>query len=153
MDIWTRASGYINARMRTEKQLRKYLSDKGFDSSEIDAVAEEFKKYGYIDDVNYAMLYFEYAFGKGRGMIRIRKELREKGIDPDIIDEAYDMLETDHDEYETAEAVGRQVLAGIDTEDLDYREKQKLRARIARRLAGRGFPADIVYKVAGRLVP
>lgn len=153
MDIWTRASGYINARMRTEKQLRKYLSDKGFDSSEIDAVAEEFKKYGYIDDMNYAMLYFEYAFGKGRGMIRIRKELREKGIDPDIIDEAYDMLETDHDEYETAEAVGRQFLAGTDTEDLDYREKQKLRARIARRLAGRGFPADIVYKVAGRLVP
>ncbi len=153
MDIWTRASGYINARMRTEKQLRKYLSDKGFDGSEIDAVVEEFKKYGYIDDMNYAMLYFEYAFGKGRGMIRIRKELREKGIDPDIIDEAYDMLETDHDEYETAEAVGRQVLAGTDTEDLDYREKQKLRARIARRLAGRGFPADIVYKVAGRLVP
>ena len=103
--------------------------------------------------MNYAMLYFEYAFGKGRGMIRIRKELREKGIDPDIIDEAYDMLETDHDEYETAEAVGRQFLAGTDTEDLDYREKQKLRARIARRLAGRGFPADIVYKVAGRLVP
>ena len=87
MDIRTRAAGYINIKMRTEAQLRKHLTDKGYSSGDISEVVDEFKQYGYIDDLNYATLYYEYAFSKGRGLFRIKRELKSKGIDQDIIEE------------------------------------------------------------------
>ena len=152
MDIRTRAAGYINIKMRTEAQLRKHLTDKGYSSGDISEVVDEFKQYGYIDDLNYATLYYEYAFSKGRGLFRIKRELKSKGIDQDIIEEAYEMLDTKPDQFELAMDIGRQMTAGTDVSGLDYAEKQKLRGRIGRRLARRGFSSDTVYRVIDRLV-
>lgn len=152
MDIRTRAARYINAGMKTEAQLRKYLADKGYDGEEISEIVDEYKQYGYIDDLNYAVLYYEYAFNKGRGLLRIKRELKNKGIDTDTIDEAYDMLENKPDQLELAMEIGRQIVSGTDIDSLDYTEKQKLRGRIGRRLAGRGFSSETVYKVTDRLL-
>ena len=152
MDIRTRAANYINTRMRTEAQLRKYLTDKGCDLHEADEIVNEFKRYGYIDDMNYAVLYYEYAASKGRGLSRIKRELKEKGIAAGIIEEAYDSLEEKPDQLEMAMDIGRQMITHVNISELDYAEKQKLRARIGRRLASRGFSSEIIYKVIGTLI-
>ena len=150
MDVRQKAVHYLNMRPATEAQLRAYLKKGNFGDDEIGRTIEEMKEYHYIDDLRFSMQYFEYGFEKGRGTARIRRELREKGVDSNLIDMAYEELENIPDQFETALNIANGMTEATDISELDYEEKRKLQARIGRRLAGRGFTADIVYKVLGR---
>ena len=97
-------------------------------------------------------MYFRYGFEKGRGVSRIKRELSEKGVSSDIIDIAYEELEDIPDQFEMAMEIGHGAVAGIDIKELDFDAKQKLKAKIGRRLMSRGFSSDVVYKVIGRLI-
>ena len=147
MDIRDRAVGYINIKPRTEAQLRRYLTSKKYEESEIDQVISELKEYHYIDDLQYAKMYLEYGYEKGRGDIRIRQELREKGVDNLLIQQAFDEAEDLPDEREIARNIAISALSGTDPDGLEHAEREKLKARIARRLASRGFNSEIVYGV------
>lgn len=146
------AAGYINIKPRTELQMKTYLKGKGYDDDIIDEVTEQLKEYHYIDDYQYAEMYFRYGFEKGRGVSRIRRELYEKGVAADVIEMAYEDLEDIPDQTEMAMEVALPMISCIDLESLDYDDKQKLKAKIGRRLMSRGFSSDIAYKVIGRLV-
>ncbi len=76
---FAKAVEYLSRAMRTEEQLKKFLSSKGYDSDTVDSVADKLREYGYIDDARYARLYAE-QFGKTRGQRRIVNELRQKGV-------------------------------------------------------------------------
>ena len=112
------------------------------------------KEYGYIDDLAYAKLFFEYGFEKRRGKDRIARELAGKGVMRDLIDEAYAQLEQIPDEEEMAFQLAEQVIreANADPAEMTYEEKQKLQARIVRRLAGRGFSGSVCYRAARETV-
>lgn len=146
------AAGYINIKPRTAFQMKTYLKGKGYEDDIIDEVIEQLKEYHYIDDYQYAEMYFRYGFEKGRGVSRIRRELSEKGVASDIIDMAYEDLEDIPDQTEMAMEIALSMVGGIDLEELDYDDKQKLKAKIGRRLMSRGFSSDVAYKVIGRLV-
>lgn len=150
MDVRQRAVYYLNMSPKTEAQLRAYLKKKGYGDDETNETIEEMKEYHYIDDFRFSMQYFEYGFEKGRGIARIKRELKEKGVASDIIDMAYEELEDVPDQFETALAIAEAMTEATDMSELDYEEKRKLHAKIGRRLAGRGFTSDIVYKVIGR---
>lgn len=152
MDVRERAVSYLNIKPRTKVQVIKYLRSKGFDDGEIIETVKELEEYHYIDDLNYSIMYFEYGFEKGRGLIRIKRELEEKGVSTDIIEAAYDELEQIPDQYEAALDIARGMLTGIDTGSLDYTGKQKLKAKIGRRLSSRGFSMDVVYKVINEMI-
>jgi len=64
----------------------------------------------------------------------------------------YEDLEEMPDETEMAMAIAEPIINGIDMDELDYDAKQKLKAKIGRRLMSRGFNSDVAYKVIGRLV-
>ena len=85
---------------------------------------------------------------------RIARELAEKGVPRDIIDQAYDELEEKPDEEAVAMQLAAQILreAGTDPADMTYEEKQKLQARIVRRLASRGFSGSVCYRAARETV-
>ena len=148
MTALDRALKYLNIKPRTRHQVEQYLKGKDYAEDEIAEALAQLEEYHYIDDLNFARLYIELGFEKGHGMARIRRELGEKGVDRYVISAAIDELEDVPDEYEMALEIGRSVVSGIDISSLDYEEKQKLRAKIARRLAGRGYTGDIAYKVA-----
>ncbi len=152
MDVRERAAFYINIKPRTRMQVIKYLRDKGFEENEIMETVKELEQYHYIDDLQYSQLYFEMCFDKGRGISRIRRELRDKGVSKEIIDEAFANLEEIPDQEEMALQIGRTVVEGINTEDLSWPEKQKLQAKVARKLASRGYSQDVVYKVIHKLI-
>ena len=152
MDVRERAVSYLNIKPRTKVQVIKYLRSKGFEDEEIKEAVDELEEYHYIDDLNYSIMYFEYGFEKGRGLIRIKRELEEKGVPSDIIAAAYDELESVPDQYETAADIAKGMLNGLDTEAMEYDEKRKLKAKIGRRLASRGFSMDVVYKVINDLI-
>jgi len=147
-----KAAAYVNIKPRTELQVKIYLRGKGYEDDVIDEVVDQFKEYHYIDDLQYAEMYFRYAFEKGRGVPRIRRELAEKGVASELIDMAYEELEDVPDQTEMAMEIAETVIKGIDIEELDRDAKQRLKAKIGRRLQSRGFSLDIVYKVIGRLI-
>ena len=146
------AASYVNIKPRTAFQMKSYLKGKGYEEDVIDDVIEQMKEYHYIDDYQFAEMYFAYGFEKGRGVSRIRRELAEKGVSSDIIDMVYEDLEEMPDETEMAVAIAEPIINGIDMDELDYDARQKLKAKIGRRLMSRGFNSDVAYKVIGRLV-
>lgn len=147
-----KAVGYLNRKPCTKQQLIKYLTGKDFERDVALEVAAELESYHYIDDLEYCRMYFQYGFDKGRGVGRIKRELAEKGVASDIIDIAYEELEEVPDQFEAALAIGETMVAGVDVSELDFDAKRRLQAKIGRRLAGRGFSMDVVYKVINRLV-
>ena len=151
MDARNRALNYLNARMCSCSSMRDYLRRKGHDDEEIEPLIEELKEYHYLDDERYAIAFMEAGFEKGRGIERIRRELRQKGVDADTIAFAEDSVDIP-DEFETALQIGEKAVEGIEITSLDYEEREKLKARIARRLAGRGYSSDVIYRVIGKLI-
>ena len=150
MNALEKATAYLNRSPHTEREVIDYLLRKGYEADEAEAAASELKEYGYIDDLSYARLYFEYGFEKGRGRDRISRELAGKGIPRDIIDEAFGTLENVPDEYETALELAAQIVRenGGVSEDMNYTDKQKLQAKIVRRLSSRGFSGSVCYSAA-----
>ena len=95
-------------------------------------------------------MYFGYGFDKGRGTGRIIRELAGKGIPRSLIDRAYSELDEKPDEHEMALAIAERIIeeAGADVSEMSFTEKQKLQAKIVRRLASRGFDGGLSYSVA-----
>ena len=147
MDVREKAVSYLNSRPRTRQELIRHLKDKGFSENEILETVDELEQYHYIDDLAYSRMYFEYGFQKGRGRMRIRRELAEKGVAADVIEIAYEELEEIPDEFETAYSIAESIVRGIDPKELEFAEKRKLEGKIGRRLAGRGFSMDTIHKV------
>ena len=154
MDALEKATAYLNLKPHTAKEVTDYLLRKGYEAEESEAAVKQLTDYGYIDDLSYARLYFEYGFEKGRGKSRIARELAGKGIPRDVIDQAYAELEQKPDEHEMALAIARQIIeeTGAEMSEMSYEEKQKLQAKIARRLASRGFDGGLCYRAARETV-
>lgn len=150
MDAIEKAVSYLNVKPRTRKQTTEYLKGKGYDSGEIEEAADRLEEYGYLNDLDFARMYFEYGFEKGRGIVRLRRELEEKGVDRSLIDEAYSQLEDVPDQFEAALDIAFGITEGASAES--YEEKQKLRAKVVRRLASRGYSGDVAYRAAKEAV-
>lgn len=154
MDALEKATAYLNLKPHTAKEVTDYLLRKGYEAEESEAAVKQLTDYGYIDDLSYARMYFEYGFEKGRGKSRIVRELAGKGIPRDTIDQAYAELEQKPDEHEMALEIAKQIMeeSGAAISEMSYEEKQKLQAKIARRLASRGFDGGLCYSAARETV-
>ena len=150
MDALEKATSYLNRKSHTEKEVKDYLLRKGYEEDESAEAVRRLKEYGYLNDLAYAKLYFEYGLEKGRGKDRIVRELAGKGVSKDTIEQAYDDLEDIPNEDEMARQIAAQILSEVGKEpnEMTYEEKQKLQARIARRLASRGFSGSICWSTA-----
>ncbi|MBQ9061189.1 MAG: regulatory protein RecX [Firmicutes bacterium] len=143
-----RASRYLAYKPRTRQELCRHLKERGFGSDEINACADQLEEYKLLNDLEYASLYIESMLQRGRGMDRIRRELMTKGVDRNTIEDAIAQMEDLPDEEEIAMDQAMQMLDGVHLKGLDYQEREKIKARIARRLASRGFRADTIYRIA-----
>ncbi len=152
MDVRERALYYLNIKPRTRRQVEKYLRENGFSKEETAPVLKELEEYRYIDDLSYSMMYFERGFEKGRGRMRIRRELAERGVEEEIIREAFDRIEDKPDEFEAAMEIAEDIVSGIDRNSLDYEQKRRLQAKVGRKLMSRGFSSEDIYKVIGRIL-
>ena len=144
------AALYLGRQMRTRKQTEDYLRKKGFAADEIDEACDLLEEYRYLDDLEFARMYFESGYRKSKGRRRIRQELSAKGVSRGRIDEA-ETLVPQPDEEETALEIARQVLEGSGFSGAeDRKDKDRIRARAARRLASRGFQTDVIYRAIRR---
>ena len=143
MDIKDAALKYLAHRPRTCAEMKKHLQTKDYEDAEIQEALEMLKEFRYLDDPDYCCQYISYACGKGRGFLRIRRELEEKGVDREAIEIAFADCEPEESELERAARQAAKIAQGEQV-------NEKLLGRIGRRLTGLGYSTDVVYEIIGR---
>lgn len=156
-NIYDAALRYLSSRSRTVFEMRKYLVGKGYEEAETEFLIAEFLSAGYLNDEDYCRRYFRYALSKGKGKRKFFYELREKGVEPSVMETAFadfteELLEegTVFDEKKQALSEAEKVLH---LSDISQGEPvpEKILAKIARKLQSRGFGSDVIYSVLGEL--
>lgn len=153
------AYAYLASRMRTTEEVRKYLEGREYTESEITETVNDLIGMRYLDDYLYALRYYEYNREKKRGVLRAERELIEKGIDKETarnakedflyeqkVDEFEDALEIARKEVFTApDMFGGPLADGGKMSAKPYDDK--LAAKIARKLEGKGFSKGDIFRV------
>ena len=134
---------YLAPRDHTSHEVAAHLKEKGFAPEDIAPVLEFLKECRYVDDADFAERFVLMSIENGRGPMRIRRDLEEKGIDSSVISVLLEEhLESDA-EREQALELGRKK-AGENPQERDI-------ARAGRFLASRGFGNSTIYYVLGVL--
>ena len=91
-----KALTHLSATMKTEKQMRDFLTKKGYVQAVCDYVLERLGYYGYIDDRAYCKAYISGVTGKGKRAIEA--QLLKRGVDKDTIEKELEDVEEDENE-------------------------------------------------------
>jgi regulatory protein len=134
-----RAVRLLAQREHSVQELTEKLRGKGIDAALASLVVDDLRGRGMQSDARFAEAFVHSRIGRAQGPIRIREELRQRGIHDELADE---ML-TESGEYwlELAKATRAKKFGDAAPSDRDDWGRQ------ARFLARRGFPADLVYRV------
>jgi regulatory protein len=134
-----RAVRLLAQREHSVQELTEKLRGKGVDAALADLVVDDLRGRGMQSDARFAEAFVHSRIGRAQGPIRIREELRQRGIEDALAEE---ML-TESGEYwlELAEATRVKKFGEAPPADRNDWSRQ------ARFLARRGFPSDLVYRV------
>jgi regulatory protein len=128
-------------RERSPKEVREKAASLGLHGEAAEKVLESLRADKFFDEVRFAAAY---ASGKFRsnhwGRVRIRRELRLREIDPDVIERA--LGDIDEAEYT---GLLRQLLAKRRAE-LERRADDQAREKAAATLIRAGFEPDLVFR-------
>jgi regulatory protein len=133
----------LSSAPRTRSELEKDLARRGADPAASQAVLDRFEEVGLIDDAEFAQMWVE-SRHRARGLARsvLRQELRERGVEDQLIGQALDQIDAEREEARAREFAGR---------------KARLRAgenpakainRLAGQLARKGYPPSVCFQVA-----
>ncbi|WP_018547404.1 recombination regulator RecX [Streptomyces sp. LaPpAH-108] len=127
---------------RTRKQLADALRKREIPDEVAEEVLSRFEEVGLINDSAFADAWVE-SRHHGRGLARraLARELRTKGVDSALIDEAVGQLDSEQEEATARELVDRKLRA---TRGLD---RDKRLRRLAGMLARKGYPEGMALRV------
>lgn len=127
---------------RTRKQLADALRKREIPDEAAEEVLSRFEDVGLIDDAAFADAWVE-SRHHGRGLARraLVRELRTKGVDPAVIDEALEQLAPEQEEETARELVARKLRS---TRGLD---RDKRLRRLAGMLARKGYGEGMALRV------
>ena len=145
-----RALTFLEQRDRTEAEVRERLAKAGFGEDAREAALAKLKELGYVDDEDYAVRYVEALIAKGRGSLRVREELRRKGIPEALARNAVEDGCDREREAETALEAARKAFSELPRELIE-KEPRKAAEKVSRRLVSRGFPYEIIGEVMERI--
>lgn len=139
----TQALNFLSYRPRSIAETRRNLKDKDYPDEAIDEVIARLERAGLLDDLAFARYWIDNRdVFKPRGVLALRHELRQKGVDDRAIDEAL----SDYDETDAAYRAAQAKAGRYARED-----EQVFRKRLASFLSRRGFPYPIVRDAVDRL--
>lgn len=87
-----KAAKYVSFRPRTEREIKKYLSDKEYPPEIADYAVAKLAEYGYVNDFRFCREYVR-AYSVKAGVNKIRADLMRLGAKREAIDEALDEIE------------------------------------------------------------
>ncbi len=140
-----KALNYLAIRSRSYREMRIYLTKKGFPGDIIDEILKRFKSEGYIDDYDFAVRFINSRKkSKIIGENALKRDLFKKGVSRDIIKKA--IRETGADKIDPDEVYG---LAVKKIKSLENK-KNKL-SKLLYFLRQKGFMEDQVRLIIDRL--
>jgi len=133
-DLWNRAIGLLSRREYSKGELRDKLS---LMSTELDieSVLSDLEAAGYQSDTRFVESFLRMRISQGHGLMRIRFDLKRKGVEEYLIEDA--VHANDVDWFELAVDLYKRKYA-LSSKVLDYKE----RARRVRFMSQRGFSFD-----------
>ena len=105
------AESYLGYQPRSEQELVRKLEQKGYSPGAVQNVLRYAREQGYINDKVYAARYTEVASRRRLGRRRVAADLRQRGIDSEVAQEAVNTLSDETEkvlalEFATRRAVG-----------------------------------------------
>jgi regulatory protein len=128
-------------REHSTDELRRKLKRRGHPEAVIETVVATLSDASYVSDSRFADSFVRVRSERGRGPLRIRAELRERGVEDALADEL--LTETADFWIERARSARRKRFGEAPPATRDDWNRQ------ARFLARRGFPSDLIYRVLG----
>lgn len=130
-------------RAHSEKELREKLIKGGVAAEVVVGVLDKCREFGYLNDGKFARQRArELAVNRLAGNRRIALDLRERGISEELCRQAIAEVRAEISEEEAAGRLLRKKAKGTAVAAMDDRKK----ARLARNLMGKGFPAGLVIR-------
>jgi regulatory protein len=130
---------FLSRREHSRKELMQKLRARGIDSEIVDNVLEQLAREGLQSDQRYIESYLSSRIHKGYGPVRLGMELRERGIEEDLIEACINDLDIDW--MDTLHSVRRKKFGS--TLPGDYKEQ----ARESRFLQYRGFTTEQIRRL------
>jgi regulatory protein len=133
----------LAVRARSEKELRDALARAQFAEEIIAAAVEDCKQQRFIDDANFARQFIQSRLrNRPMGRQRLAIELRQKGVEAEIIDTALDEFFSEQNQITLADQ-----LAEKQRKRLVNLPPPKARQRLADFLRRRGFDWETIQTV------
>ena len=134
---------HLTYRPRSRNELDEKLREKAFSEDIIMTVIDLCTRLGYIDDTQFSRQWTLSRIRlRGFGRRRIEQELKNKGVDRDIIQEVFAEIFVDETEIETAKLV-----AGKKMQTMKCVDRETRRRRLAGFLERKGFSFEIIRTV------
>ncbi len=142
------ALNYLSRRMRSEKEVYKKLVEKEINDEIIEKTIDFLKKYNYINDETFVKHYIKDKLNlKGHGKKKIIYDLKDLGIDINIIEKFFEENETfEEDEVATAMKMATKKAKNLDLND--FKQRKKLNDYLLRR----GFSYNIIKSCIEQLI-
>jgi regulatory protein len=136
----------LTAAPRTRAQLADALARGGVPDDVAGATLDRFEDLGLVDDAEFARQWAR-TRQAGRGLARraLAHELRQRGVDGELVQEALDDPELG-DELETARALARRRLAPSRDRLGDPLERERQLRRVLGMLARKGYSAGVASR-------
>ena len=151
-NIYPAALAYLTRRDYGVEELRQRLLLRGADPELTEDTIQRLLRQKYLDDRRFALgRVRQRREFNGRSRVFVRQELRELGIDEELIQQALDEAYQPEQESELLEHLLRAELRRFPREG-DSQQQRKATASIQRRLAAKGFPPGEVYQTLRRLL-
>jgi len=148
----TVAFHFLGYSARTKAEIAQRLARDEFPEGIIATVVAELEADGFLNDEEFARHWLEdRADRKGYGKVRLRAELRRKGVDKETATEALETI-ADEDEFRRALGAAEGKWSSEDLRKLDYASLMKEKNRIFGFLARRGFSHQTIKKVLDGLM-
>ena len=123
----------LEYRDHTKKELTEKIARTAASREAAEAAAGKMEELGLIDDGSYARRYAKELFERKKyGPLRVRQELRQKGIEPRLIDE---LLE----EYDDPDAFTERIGDILERKYPGWREDEKIKRRAFGALQRMGY--------------
>jgi len=137
--IRKKAMDLLARREHSEQELRQKLRSREYEADAIDEVLQELISDRLQSDERFTEAYVNHRFNAGVGPLKIRYELRQKGIADLLADEFLDLLSERWDQL----MVQQRVRKYGEVIPADYAERMKQ----ARFLQNRGFSPESVMRL------
>jgi len=142
---------FLSYRPRSKKEVERKLKEKKISGENISSIISLLEKNHYLNDREFTLNWVKYRMeNRPSGRRSLEYELREKGVDSEIIKDSLDEVYTgEFDEYEVAVRLAEKKIASLRKKKMEY---NAFKRGIFSYLQRKGFSFSLIERVMSDLL-